>query len=197
MKTPDILSALTPVTEAFEQLSIPHYIGGSVASSLYGMARSTMDVDIVADIKRNHVQALKDKLDEKYYIDEYMIIGAIENTSSFNLIHLETAIKIDVFIYKDEPHQRNAIERKVKDRFDEELDYECYFSSPEDIIIAKLQWFEKGNRSSERQWLDILGVIKVQGKNLDIGYIKSWSRKLGLLDLLEKAVAESGIQFEE
>ena len=157
MKTPDILTALTPVTEAFEQLSIPYYIGGSVASSLYGMARSTMDVDIVADIKKNYVSKLRDKLDEKYYIDEDMIIGAIENSSSFNLIHLETAIKIDVFIYKDEPHQRKAIERKVKDKFDEELDYECYFSSPEDIIIAKFQWFELGNRTSQLQWLDILG----------------------------------------
>ncbi|MBN2103585.1 hypothetical protein JW835_06035 [bacterium] len=197
MKTPDILSALTPVIEVFEQLSIPHYIGGSVASSIYGMARATIDVDIVADIKKHHVSKLKEKLDEKYYIDEDMILGAINNFSSFNLIHFETAIKIDVFIYKDEPHQRKAIERKVKDKFDEELDFEYYFSSPEDIIIAKLRWFEQGNRVSERQWLDILGVIKVQGENLDIQYLRVWSQKLGLLNLLEKAFNEGGIQFKD
>lgn len=197
MKTPDILSALTPVIEAFEQLSIPYYIGGSVASSIYGMARATMDVDVVADINRNHVPKLKEKLDEKYYIDEDMIFGAINNFSSFNLIHLETAIKIDVFIYKDEPHQRKAIERKVKDKFDDEFDFEYYFSAPEDIIIAKLRWFEQGNRISQRQWLDILGVIKVQGEKLDIRYLKTWTQELGLFELLEKALNESGIQFKE
>ena len=197
MKTPDILSALTPVIEAFEQLSISYYIGGSVASSIYGMARATMDVDIVADIKKQHVSKLKEKLDEKYYIDEDMILRAINNLSSFNLIYFETAIKIDVFIYKDEPHQRKAIERKVKDKFDDELDFEYYFSAPEDIIIAKLRWFEQGNRISERQWLDILGVIKVQGEKLDIRYLKTWTQELGLFELLEKALNESGIQFNE
>jgi len=196
MKTPDILSALAPVIEAFDQLSIPYYIGGSVASSVYGMARATMDVDIIADIKKHHVPKLMKILDEKYYLDEDMILEAIQTASSFNCIHYDTAFKIDVFIYKDEPHQRKAIERRVKDKFDEELDSEYYFAAPEDIIIAKLKWFEQGNRVSERQWLDIMGVIKVQGKNLDIQYLKIWSQKLGFLNLLEKAFDESGIKFE-
>ena len=197
MKTPDILAAVTPVIEAFEQLSIPYYIGGSVASSIYGMARATIDVDIVADIQKHHIPKLKEILDEMYYFDTDMILGAIETTSSFNLIHFDTALKIDVFIYKDDPHQRTAIERKVKDKIDEELDIEYYFSSPEDVILAKLQWFEKGNRVSERQWLDILGVIKVQGKNLDTQYLIVWSKKLGLFSLLQKVFSECDIQLEE
>lgn len=197
MKTPDILAALTPVSKAFEELSIPYYIGGSVASSIYGMARATMDIDIVADVKKYHVPRLKEILDEQYYIDEDMILGAIQAASSFNLIHFDTAFKIDVFIYRDEPHQRKAIERKVKDKFDEELDFEYYFSAPEDIIIVKLQWFEQGNRVSERQWFDIIGVIKVQGENLDIRYLKEWSKKLGLYDLLKKAFNECSIQLNK
>ena len=183
--------------KAFEQLSISYYIGGSVASSIYGMARATMDIDIVADIKKHHVPKLKEKLDKKYYIDEDMILDAIQTTSSFNLIHFDTALKIDIFIYRDEPHQRKAIERKVKDQLDEELDFEYYFLAPEDIIIAKLQWFEQGNRVSERQWFDITGVIKVQGENLDIRYLKTWSKKLGLFSLLQKAFSECGIRLEE
>lgn len=197
MATPDILAALTPVTKAFDQLSIQYYIGGSVASSIYGMARATMDVDIVADIRKFHILKLKALLEEEYYIDEDMINGAINSFSSFNLIHFETAFKIDIFIYKDEPHQRNAIERKVKDKFDEELDLEYYFSAPEDIIIAKLQWFIQGNKVSERQWLDIIGVIKVQAQNLDISYLESWSKKLGIYTLLKKAFLECDIQFSE
>jgi hypothetical protein len=195
MAPPDILNALTPVTKAFDQLSIQYYIGGSVASSIYGMARATMDVDIVADIREFHIARLKQLLEEEYYIDEDMIKGAINSSSSFNLIHFETAFKIDIFIYKDEPYQRNAIERKVKDKFDEELDFEYYFSAPEDIIIAKLQWFLQGNKVSERQWLDIIGVIKVQAQNLEISYLKSWSKKLGLYELLHKAFLECDIQI--
>lgn len=197
MTTPDILVALSPVIEAFNRLSIQYYIGGSVASSIYGMARATMDVDIVADIKEYHVSKLKQLLDDKYYIDEDMIKEAIKTASSFNLIHFDTAFKIDIFIYKDEPHQRNAIERKVKDKFDDEHDFEYFFSAPEDIIIAKLQWFVQGNQVSERQWLDIIGVIKVQAENLDIKYLESWSKTLGLFDLLKKAFHESGVTTQD
>ncbi len=196
MTAPDILNALNPVVNAFEQLSIPYYISGSVASSIHGMARATMDIDIIADIRKYHIPKLKQLLEDKYYIDEDMIVGAIESASSFNLIHFDTTLKIDVFIYKDEPHQRNALERKVKDTFDEERDLEYYFSSPEDIIIAKLQWFKQGGGVSERQWLDVLGVLKVQGENLDVGYLATWAKKLGLFDLLAKAMHESGVDFQ-
>ena len=196
MTTPDILTALNPVVEAFEQLSIPYYIGGSVASSIYGMARATMDIDIIANIKEFHVPRLIKLLEEQYYIDEDMIVESIKTATSFNLIHFKTAFKIDIFIYKDEPYQQNAIERKVKDRFDEESNFEYYFSTPEDIIISKLQWFDQGNRVSERQWLDIIGVIKVQGKNLDFEYLEKWSKKLGIFNLLEKALNEGGMAFQ-
>ncbi len=195
MKKPDILIALHPVIEALERLSIQYYIGGSIASSIYGMARSTMDIDIVADIKKHHIQKLKQLLNKKYYIDENMIIEAIKSASSFNLIHFGTTFKIDIFIFKDDAYQRNAMKRKVKDKFDEE-EFEYCFSSPEDIIIAKLKWYEQGDQISDRQWLDILGVIKVQGKNLDIVYLTNWSRKLGLFNLFKKACHECGINIQ-
>jgi hypothetical protein len=124
-----------------------------------------------------------------------MIFEAIHTKSSFNLIHFGTALKIDIFIYKDEPHQRSAIDRKVKDKLDEENDFEHYFSAAEDIIIAKLQWIEQGNRMSERQWLDIIGVIKVQDKKLDFRYLAIWAKKLGLFELLKKALHECDVQL--
>ena len=197
MTTPDILIALNPVVEAFEQLAISYYIGGSVASSMHGMARATLNVDIIADIKEYHVSKLKKFLEERYFIDEDMIIEAIKKYSSFNLIHFDTALKIDIFICKDEPHQQKAFERKVKDKLDEERDFEYYFSAPEDIIIAKLQWLEQGEQVSERQWLDVLGVIKVQGDNLELEYLETWSRRLGLFNLLRKAFHECGIDFPD
>jgi len=193
MKTPDILVALKPVINIFEKLSIPYYIGGSIASSIYGIARATMDIDIVAKIEIHHIPGLKQHLKNDYYIDEDMIMEAIRNKSSFNLIHLETVLKIDVFIYKDESYQRHALQRKLKDTLEDNSDTSFFFSSPEDIIINKLIWYKMGGEVSDRQWLDVIGVIKVQGDSLDKNYLKDWSQKLQILKLLNKAFNESGI----
>jgi hypothetical protein len=195
MKIPDIFLALQPVLKAFENLSIPYYIGGSVASSIYGMARATMDVDIVADLKISHINRLKQILENEYYIDNEMIADAIRSASSFNLIHLETMIKIDVFLHKEDPYAEMALQRKRKDTLEELDKVEFYFSSPEDIIIAKVQWYKIGGFVSERQWLDVIGVIKVQGDLLDKKYLKRWSQKLGLAALMQKAFDEAGVKL--
>jgi hypothetical protein len=192
MKKPDILEALRPVIKAFDDLSISYYIGGSIASSIYGLARATMDVDLVAAIKQKHIKPLKDALQVNYFIDTDMVSEAIQRQSSFNLIHLDTMIKIDVFISKGEAYQKEVLKRKRKDTLDEEdPDSEFYFSSPEDTILNKLQWYDMGGRSSERQWLDIIGVIKVQNALLDKDYLIKWAKKLQLPDLLEKAYLDS------
>ena len=197
MKTSSILSALKPVVEAFEKLKISYYIGGSVASSAYGLARTTLDVDLVSDVKLQHVPPLTEKLESAYYVDSGMMISAIREQSSFNLIHLETMIKIDVFILKDRPYDRSTFQRKRKDTLEEEqksADY--YLASPEDVIISKMEWFCRGGKISERQWNDVLGILKIQGNNLDVKYLKHWSAELGLIDLLIKAFDEAGLKTD-
>ena len=147
----------------------------------------------MAAIKTEHIIPLKSSLEQDYYIDEEMISEAIRQRSSFNLIHLETMIKIDVFIFKDEPYQNEVLQRKRMDSIEEgETSGKFYFSSPEDIILNKLQWYEIGGRVSERQWLDIIGVIKIQGNLLDADYLQHWAKELHLLELLEKASPETG-----
>ena len=196
MKAPDILKAIQPVISVFVELSIPYYIGGSIASSIYGMARATLDVDIIADIKIEHVSLLRKQLEEEFYIDEEVIKDAIKKLSSFNLIHLETMIKIDVFIHKPELYAEETILRRRKDTIeDSKGTLEFYFSSPEDIILNKLQWYDDGGRVSERQWLDVIGVIKVQGGNLDKDYLRKWGRELSLYDLLKKAFFECSVDI--
>ena len=88
--TPDIQATITPLVEALEELGVPYHIGGSVASSLYGLPRLTIDVDIVADLRLGQVRPLIDQLQPVYYIDEDMIRDAIKRRSSFNIIHLDT-----------------------------------------------------------------------------------------------------------
>jgi len=195
VENPDIIKAITPVVEALEKLSITYHIGGSIASSLYGIARATIDADIAADIKKEHILPLKSFLDTQYYFDEEMIGDAIQRKSSFNLIHLNTMIKIDIFIHKNEPYHYEALKRRRKDTIIAEgkTSDEYYFSSPEDVILNKLQWYEMGERVSERQWLDVLGIIKVQGSSLDKEYLIHWADKLDLIEILKKAYENSGI----
>ncbi len=74
MKKPDIIAAIEPVIEAFDKLDIFYYIGGSVASSAYGIAHATLDVDMVSNLKRAHGKQLVKMLGQKYYISENLIL---------------------------------------------------------------------------------------------------------------------------
>jgi hypothetical protein len=194
MNNPDILIATEPVAEAFEKLGVLYYIGGSVASSAYGIARSTMDVDMVSDLKPEHVRPFVKMLESYYYIDESMILDAIRRCSSFNLIHLETMLKIDVFITKNAPYDIETFKRRRKDTLDEEQKTaEFYLVSPEDIILNKLAWYRLGGGVADHQWNDVLGVLKVQRDSLDKKYLQHWATELKLKSLLEKAFEDAGI----
>ena len=192
MKKPDILAALDPVVKAFEKIGVSYYLGGSVASSAYGIARATLDVDLVADLSAQHVNSLTEMLKSDYYIDKEMILDAIKRRSVFNLIHLETMLKVDIFIIKDRPYDGVAFQRKRKDTLDEEQGAaEFYFASPEDIILNKLEWFQMGGKVSERQWHDVLGIMKVQRELIDKEYLRLWAAELGISVLLEQAFRDA------
>ena len=193
MKQPDIVVALDAVIACFEKLGIDYYIGGSVASSAYGIARATMDVDIVANVEAGQVDRFVEVLETDYYIDAGMIREAIRRSTSFNLIHLETMIKIDVFIAKDQPYDSEAFARRQADTLDEEGSRKFYLSSPEDVVLNKLQWYQKGGSVSEQQWRDVLGVLKVQGDKLDLEYLKYWASRLNLSDLLNRSFDDAGM----
>jgi hypothetical protein len=179
------------VVSAFDHLGIPYLIGGSFASAVYGIVRSTMDADLVADIRPEHVQRLISLLEKEFYIDDGMIMDAIENSGSFNIIHLETMFKVDVFIPKNRPFDKNQMERRISQTLGESTGDKAYFSTAEDIILAKLEWFRAGGETSERQWRDILGVLDLQSSRLDFEYLRKWALSLAISDLLEKAISET------
>jgi len=191
VKKPDILAALVPLARALQKAQVAYYIGGSVASSAYGLPRATLDVDMVAKISRGSVHILVQELTGAYYVDEEMILDAIRRRSTFKIIHLETMLKIDIFVAGEEPHQRESFHRKRQEIFDEESGTRFFFSSPEDIILHKLDWYRRGEEMSERQWKDVVGVLMVQQDQLDFGYLKKWAHELGVSELLEKALSEA------
>jgi len=190
---PDILAAITPIVEALEELGIPYHIGGSVASSLYGLPRLTIDADLVADIRMKHVRPLVKQLETDYYIDEDMIRDAIKRRSSFNVIHLDTMLKVDIFIPKSRLFDQEEL-RKVRQEVLSEGTRPFNIASPEGTILNKLEWYRMGGEVSDRQWNDILGVLKVQGTNLDMAYLQRWAADLSVTDLLERALVDAGLK---
>ena len=193
MNTSQILAAITPVVEALEQLGAPYHIGGSVASSIYGILRATIDVDLVADLRLEQVRPLVKQLEAAYYIDEDMIRDAIRHRSSFAVIHLDTMLKVDVFLPKSRLFDQEEL-RRVQQEVLAEGTRPFNVASPEGTILNKLEWYRMGGEVSDRQWNDILGVLKVQGTHLDMAYLQRWSASLNVTDLLEQALVDAGLK---
>jgi len=197
MTEPEIVAAMRPVLDAFKNLRVSCYVGGSVASSIYGVARTTLDVDVVADLKLEHARALREILESAYYLDESAIRDAIQHRGSFNLIHLASMLKVDVFVLKAGSYHQQALQRRRSGLMGvESSQLECEVASPEDVILAKLSWFRAGEGVSERQWSDVLGVLKVQQGRLDFSYLRHWAAELELSELLKRAAQESGFSMQ-
>ncbi len=179
------------VTGIFEKLGVPYLIGGSLASTLYGMVRTTQDSDIVAEMRQEHLQPFVAALQDEFYVDDEMIAESIQHNSSFNIIHRETMFKVDVFIPRPRPFLQSQLARAQRQTFAFETEVSAKFASPEDTILSKLEWYRMGGEQSDRQWRDILGVLKTRAGELDLAYLRKWAVELKVSDLLERALKES------
>ena len=182
------LAVTTLVTDALESLGVPYAVGGSMASSLHGEPRFTRDADLLADLRPEQAAPLVDRLKDAFYVDLEAVLGAIRRKGSFNLIHLATAFKVDVFVSPDRPFERLRLARREEARGP---GYRLYVSTAEDIALAKLEWYRQGGETSDRQWRDILAVLAIQGERLDVEYLRTWASSLAVEDLLERALSES------
>jgi hypothetical protein len=171
---------------------VRYYVGGSIASSIFGMPRTTMDVDLVADLRLEHVASLVDSLKGEYYASDSMIRDAIARRSCFNVIHMPTMYKVDIFVLKNRPYDHTAIERASPRPLDLDAPRELFqVAAAEDTVLAKLEWYRLGDEVSERQWKDVLEVLRVQRTILDCDYMAQWAAELGVADLLQRAWQEA------
>lgn len=184
------LATLVAVARALEAAGAEYLVGGSLASSLQGVPRSTRDVDLVADLRMSRIDAFANALGESFYADSERIRDGVARRASFNVIDLRNGFKADVYLSADDAFGRSQMARRQ--RVDLLPGVTLPFASPEDVVLQKLRWFELGGRVSERQWLDVLGVLQVQSEALDRAYLERWAVALGLRDLLENAREASG-----
>jgi hypothetical protein len=177
------------VTTAFDDLGLRYLVGGSLASSVHGIPRSTEDVDLLVELPGRHVDALAAALSPSFYVDADMIRDAVLRRSSFNVIHLATMFKVDVFVSDGSPLLlEEMIRAEIVQLGDPPRDVRV--CTAEDIVVQKLEWFRQGGGVSERQWRDLLGVLRVRSGRLDLEYTTRWARHLGVESLLERALAE-------
>lgn len=181
------------VVRAFEALRIAYFLGGSMASSVHGIYRATADADFIAAVRSDHVEALARLLQPAFYVSVEAIQVAVASGRSFNVIHLDTMLKVDVFVARADPFHLMQMRRRVLQATGPDGQNTFYVASPEDTVLAKLQWYRDGGGVSDRQWNDVLGVLKVQGPTLDRAYLDEWARELGFTDLLRRALDDAGL----
>ncbi len=171
---------LYKVVEIFERLQIPYLVTGSVAAMAYGEPRFTNDIDIVAAIKDQHIQALLVAFPaEEYYIDADMIREAIQQGRQFNIIHPASGLKVDVMIKRDTAFDESRFSR-VR-RIQPAESYQANFAAPEDVIIKKMEYYRQGG--SEKHLRDITAILKISGESVDWDYISLWAERLGLTEI--------------
>ncbi len=186
----DLLDALKPVVTAFQRLQVPHYVGGSIASSFHGATRSTMDVDLVAELSEDQVAAFVASFGHDFYISEPAVRDAVRRRSCFNLIHLPSSFKIDIFVSRRRPFDEDAMRRASLQRLGISHTIEVPIASAEDTIVSKLEWFRLTNETSERQWEDVSRLLILLGETVDRAYLHHAADSVGVDDLLERLLRQ-------
>ena len=185
-----LANTISQLASALEGAGIPYVIGGSVASTVHGVVGAKCDVDVVARIGVGQTDGLAAALGPDWYADADQMRDSIAARRAFNIIYLPFTQKVDVFPATEEFH-RSQLARATKVPIPFLGDSAVYpVASAEDILLAKLQWYRMGGEVSERQWSDIAGILAVNSE-LDATYLRTWAARLGVEDLLDKAVAES------
>lgn len=181
------------LAEALEKLGVVYWIGGSMASSVYGLPRTTQVVDLVADLQEDHTDGLMGALENEFYIDRQTVQRAIRTRRSFNVIHLDSMYKADIFLLGATPYAQAEKNRRQSEPLGNQPNApQAYFCSAEDIILHKLVWFRKSQGTLMKQLDDVQHVLKVQARSLDFNYLHQWAAELGVADLLYKAMMEAG-----
>jgi hypothetical protein len=191
LRMSSLREAAVTLFQTLDQLGITYAVGGSFASSFHGVALATQDIDVVIDLHAHQIRDLYNALIPWFYIDEDAIVGAVGRGFSFNVIHFESGLKFDLFVASRHPLGSDQLAHRRLEAT-ELLGGEpmaVSVISAEDILLAKLLWYQEGGNVSERQWNDLLNLVRVQGDRLDRPYLDVQGRRLGVSDLLVRLLS--------
>lgn len=186
--------ALASVTAALDRAGVRWFVGGSVASIAYGEIRTTQDLDVIADLAPVDVAPVCQALVADFFVDENFVAEAVRSGSSCNVVHRATGFKVDIFVLRRREFSRAEMDRRI--RLDLAAGVRAYVATPEDCILTKLEWYEKGGRVSDRQWRDILGLLKARHGVLDLDHLWRWAPSLAVEEMLRRALREAGVDAQ-
>jgi len=177
------------VAAVLEDLGIEYTLGGSLASALHGEPRSTNDIDFAVRLEPGHVTRLIDRLGPDFVVDEAGLREAVRLGRAFQIFFLPFVVKVDLFMRGTAPLDRSEFDRRVRVSLGEGAS--LYAATAEDSVLRKLLWFRAGGDVSERQWRDVLGILRVSGSRMDREYLERWAAQLGVHDLLQRAFTQA------
>lgn len=173
-----------------DELGVPYALGGSLAATFFGEPRSTMDIDIAIAVTRESGEALLERAGQDFYVPTTSARAAVADKGSFNLLEREGGMKVDLFVLGDNLLDKRQIERRLQVPLPGSAKM-IWVTSPEDQVLRKLSWFRSAGSISDRQWRDVLGLVRGSGALMNWTDLREAAGGLGLSDLLESAVSEA------
>ncbi len=177
----------------FDSIDVPWVLGGSMASSIAGEPRSTMDIDMAVRLDLGGGRRFVDLVTPDFYVSLDMIRDAVARRSSFSILQYESMMKVDVFVLGDDLLDRRQMDRRRRVVLMDPPGLAVWVGSIEDQVLRKLRWFRMGHEVSDRQWRDVLGILTVQATAIDLEDVQHVASLLGLDDLLHRALIEAGL----
>ncbi|HVV49440.1 MAG TPA: hypothetical protein VHO06_07270 [Polyangia bacterium] len=187
------IQVLLSIVERLDRLEIQYAVGGSLSSSVFGEPRSSADVDLLVALRPVQVAPLTAALQDEFYVDGDAVLEAVRRHASFNVIHLATMLKGDLFVAGSHLLDREQLRRRREIVIAQDPPRRAFVTAPEDVVLRKLDWYRRGGGVSDQQWRDVLGVLKAQGSTIDRGYLLTTARASGLDDLLARALIDAGL----
>jgi len=184
-----VLDVALAVARALERCDIGYFLGGSLASSYQGEPRATNDIDFVVALSGSDAVAFAHALGPEFDVDIKALEEAARQGRPWNVIHLPSVTKIDLIMRGREPFDESEFSRRkpAEVRPDESLN----MKTPEDTVLRKLLWYRDTGGVSDRQWRDVVGVLRHSGNVMDADYLARWAATLELDEWLERARRES------
>lgn len=182
----EALDVALRVAETLDALGVPYFLGGSLASSVQGEPRATNDIDIVIDMPIGKVKAFADALGADFEVDQAMLRDAILHGECANIFYLPFVMKVDLFGHAHGPFDESEFSRRRQVTVADGVT--LWVKSPEDTVLRKLCWYRDGGEVSDRQWRDVVGVLRLCAADLDLDYLRRWAKQLGVAALFERAL---------
>ena len=160
-----------------EKLDLAYMLTGSMAMMAYAVYRFTADVDVVLELREADAKRIIETFEPDYYVPHNAVSRAILSNRMFNVIHQETAFKIDCVVKKTTEFQQTAFENRQKIDF---YGGDIWVITKENLIISKLLWAKESR--SEKQLTDVRNLVL---SGIDKPYVENWTQKLEIFDLFE------------